>query len=112
VTAPIGSPYARVVEIFERELGGYSRTTATTLVADGAPWPEAEQAFTLMAGEHGLMILAKTELGALTTLSGKRKHCTLYLVGNPLIANRLFDIDVLASFYPILIGSELSNAPL
>jgi hypothetical protein len=99
VTAPSESAYERVVEIFERELGGYSRTIATTLVADGAPWAEAEQAFMAMAGDHGLMILAKTELGTLTTLSGKRKRCALYLVGDPLVANQLFEIDVLASFY-------------
>jgi len=95
----IASCYERVVENFERELSGFSQTTTATLIADRAPWPEAEQAFTAMAGAHGLMIVARSGSGAEASLAGTPKHCKLYLVGNPLIAKRLFDIDTCTSLY-------------
>ena len=34
-----------------------------------------------------------------TSLSGREKRCSLYLVGNPVIADRIISIDLRASFY-------------
>ena len=52
------------------------------------------------AGEpFGLMVMAKIDQGRLTSLSGKVKHCSLYLVGNPVIANQIIEIDLRGSFY-------------
>jgi uncharacterized protein (DUF302 family) len=45
------------------------------------------------------MVMAKIDQGRLTSLSGTAKHCTLYLVGNPVIANQIIDIDLRGSFY-------------
>jgi hypothetical protein len=33
------------------------------------------------------------------SLSGKSKLCSLYLVGNPVIANQIIEIDLRGSFY-------------
>ena len=44
------------------------------------------------------MIIFAADQGALTSLSGKAKRCSLYIVGNPVIANDILDIDLGASF--------------
>ena len=45
------------------------------------------------------MIIAAIDQGQLTSLSGHPKRCRLYLVGNPVIATRILDIDPLAALY-------------
>ena len=52
-----------------------------------------------MAGRHGLMIIFRANQGAITSLSGRAKRCSLYIVGNPVIANRIFELDLRASLY-------------
>ena len=45
------------------------------------------------------MIIACLDLGSITSLSGREKRCSLYLVGNPVIADRIISIDPRGSFY-------------
>ena len=45
------------------------------------------------------MIIARADLGAIASLSGREKRCSLYLVGNPVIANQIISIDMRGSFY-------------
>jgi uncharacterized protein (DUF302 family) len=52
-----------------------------------------------MAGPRGLMIIFKADQGRITSLSGQEKRCSLYLVGNPVIADQIIGIDLRASFY-------------
>jgi uncharacterized protein (DUF302 family) len=52
-----------------------------------------------LGGTHGHMIVASANQGAITSLSGKLKRCMLYLVGNPVIADKIIAIDIRASFY-------------
>ena len=49
-----------------------------------------------LGGTHGLMIVASANQGAITSLSGKLKRCMLYLVGNPVIADKIIAIDIRA----------------
>ena len=64
-----------------------------------ASWPEVEAAIAKMAEPFGLMVLAKIDQGRITSLSGKSKMCSLYMVGNPVIANQIIEIDLRGSFY-------------
>jgi uncharacterized protein (DUF302 family) len=52
-----------------------------------------------MAEPFGLMVHAKIDQGRITSLSGKSKMCSLYTVGNPVIANQIIEIDLRGSFY-------------
>jgi uncharacterized protein (DUF302 family) len=45
------------------------------------------------------MVIFRADQGQITSLSGREKRCSLYLVGNPVIANEIIDIDPRASFY-------------
>jgi Domain of unknown function DUF302 len=65
-----------------------------------------------MARPHGLMIFYRADQGAITSLSGRPKRCSLYLVGNPVIANEIIDIDLRAGFYaPFRVCVYDSGAP-
>ncbi len=99
VTVATGLAYDRLVSAFEGELGRFDPAVAKSLVDRRAPWSEVKAAVERMAGRHGLMIIATADQGAVTSLSGKAKRCALYIVGNPVIANDILDVDLGASFY-------------
>ena len=99
VTVATGLGYEQLVSAFEGELGRFDPAAGKSLVDRRAPWNEVKAAIERMAGPHGLMIIFAADQGALTSLSGKAKRCSLYIVGNPVIANDILDIDLGASFY-------------
>ena len=94
-----GLSYDALVTAFERELGRWEPASAAALAERGAPWSELESEVNRMAGPHGLMIFYRADQGAIASLSGRLKRCSLYLVGNPVIANEIIDIDLRAGFY-------------
>ncbi len=58
-----------------------------------------EAAAAKAGGSLGLMIITAINQGVLTSLPGRAKSCRLYLVGNPVIASGIFDIDPHAALY-------------
>jgi len=99
VSVATGLPYDRLVEAFEGSLGKWDPIAGKPLWEQKAIWPDVEAAIAKMAEPFGLMVLAKVDQGRVTSLSGKSKMCSLYLVGNPVIANRIIEIDLRGSFY-------------
>jgi len=94
-----GLTYDALVAAFERELGRWDAATGERLQQRKAPWSEAEQEVAQMAGPRGLMVFSRVDQGAFISLSGDVKRCSLYLVGNPVIANQILRIDLRASLY-------------
>jgi len=94
-----GRPFNDFVSSFEREVGKWDESVGQQLLEDKAPWTNVQSSIAKMSGTHGLIILHKADQGAITSLSGKTKECSLYLVGNPVIANQILDIDPLACLY-------------
>ncbi len=99
VTVATGLGYEALVRAFEAELGRLDPAVVKSLIDRRAPWSEVKAAVERMAGPHGLMVIFAADQGAITSLSGKIKSCSLYIVGNPVIANDILDIDLGASFY-------------
>lgn len=98
-TISTGLIYEALVEAFERELGCWETTTADLLLARESPWNEVKDEVTRMAGPRGIMVMQRLDQGAVTSLSGVVKRCSLYLVGNPVIANQILDIDPRGGLY-------------
>jgi uncharacterized protein (DUF302 family) len=98
-TIATGLSYDTLVSAFERELGYLDPTIAERLLKRKAPWTEVEHAVEQMAGPRGLMIIFRADQGRFTSLSGHAKRCSLYLVGNPVIADQIISIDLRACFY-------------
>lgn len=94
-----GLSYAALVSAFEHELGRLDPATTQRLVERKSAWSEVESEIKKTGGAHDLMIIARADLGSISSLSGREKLCSLYLVGNPVIANQIINIDLRGSFY-------------
>jgi uncharacterized protein (DUF302 family) len=91
--------FAETVQLFERELQLWPRETSVDLISRQAPWSAVQAEVARLGGRRGLMIFSKIDSGRLTSLSGRRKNGALYLVGNPVIANEILNIDPKGAFY-------------
>ncbi|MFA5898994.1 MAG: DUF302 domain-containing protein [Hyphomicrobium sp.] len=94
-----GLPYEALVKRFEETLGTWEAATAKRLIERSASWSDVEAAAGGVAGARGLMIIATIDQGLLTSLSGRIKKCRLYLVGNPVIAAGILDVDPHSALY-------------
>ena len=88
-----GLSYDALVVAFERELGHLDSKLTEDLVKRKASWDDVRGAIDQVGGPHGLMVIFRADQGQITSLSGREKRCSLYLVGNPVIANEIIDID-------------------
>jgi uncharacterized protein (DUF302 family) len=91
--------FDEAMQRFERELQAWPRETSVDLISRRAPWSAVQAEVARLAGRRGLMIFSKIDTGRLTSLSGRRKDSALYLVGNPVIANEILNIDPKGGFY-------------
>ena len=98
-TVATGLTYPALVAAFERELGQVDPAAAARLVEARASWSEVEREVERRAGPHGLLIVGHADQGPIVSLSGRAIRCSLYLVGNPVIAARILQIDVRAGLY-------------
>jgi uncharacterized protein (DUF302 family) len=94
-----GVTYDALVTAFEREVGHLDPKLTANLVRRKASWEEVKRTIDQVGGSHGLMVIFRADQGRITSLSGREKRCSLYLVGNPVIANDIIDIDPGAAFY-------------
>ncbi len=94
-----GLTYPALIGAFERELGRWDAGAASRLVGRGATWSEVEREVERLAGPHGLMIFLRVDQGLVVSLAGTARQCSLYLVGNPIIAQRILSVDVRACLY-------------
>jgi uncharacterized protein (DUF302 family) len=99
ISIATGLTYDDLVRGFERELGRWDLAAADRLLKSNASWSEVEREVDRMAGPRGLMIFTRINQGEIISLSGESKRCSLYLVGNPVIANKIIGIDIRGSFY-------------
>jgi uncharacterized protein (DUF302 family) len=98
-TVSTGLTYPALIAAFERELKRWNPAAGMNLVERQAPWSEVEREVEHMAGLHGLMIVGHVDQGSILSLAGRATRCSLYLVGNPVIAVRIMRIDLRASLY-------------
>jgi uncharacterized protein (DUF302 family) len=94
-----GLGYDAAILAFERELGRLDPAVTRRLVERKTAWSEVEREIEAIGGSHDLMIIERADLGKIASLSGREKRCLLYLVGNPVIANKIIDIDLRGCFY-------------
>ncbi len=69
------------------------------LVVDQAAWRDVETLVERTVGPTGFVSLARLDQGALFSLSGDPVQATLYLVGNPVIANKILAVEPAAALY-------------
>lgn len=69
------------------------------LVLDGATWHDVEVLVSRTVGQTGFVALARLDQGVLFSLSGRQLEATLYLVGNPVIARKILEVEPAAALY-------------
>ena len=68
------------------------------LIRAQAPWSEMEQLIDA-AAPHGFLIYFRNDVGPVMELAGDTSRCTAYLMGNHVIAQRMFRYDARAMMY-------------
>ncbi len=91
--------YEVLPRAFELELNRLDPSLVEGFLERDASWGEIRSAIERVGNARGLMVLAKIDQGLLTSRSGKVKRCCLYLVGNPVIANDILDVEPRGAFY-------------
>lgn len=84
-------PFEEVRAALEKTVPSADFAALNQLVASRASREAVEAKVRSMTGDLGFMVLGRIDQGPLTSLLGKRKNMTTYLVGNPVLANRMFD---------------------
>lgn len=83
--------FSETIAAFEHRIPMADSSAFARLVAADANTREIEDVVDGMVGDLGFLILAKLDQGPLVSLMGKKKKMTVYLIGNPVLANRMFE---------------------
>jgi uncharacterized protein (DUF302 family) len=77
-------------------VGRVDYTRLEDIIASSSPLEAVADAF---VGSSTFMYLAKIDQGRILSLSGNRKKCSLYVLGNPLIGNQMHDVTTAIGLY-------------
>jgi Domain of unknown function DUF302 len=69
------------------------------LVLEAATWHDVEVLVNRTVGETDFVALARLDQGVLFSLSGDLFQATLYLVGNPVIARQILEVEPASALY-------------
>lgn len=94
-----GLSYADLVTAFEHEMGWWNPLDESSLIQPAYSWEERKKVYQGTAEPHGLMIFSRIDQGRLARPDTGIRQCSLYLVGNPVIAEQILRIDARASLY-------------
>jgi hypothetical protein len=84
---------------FEAHVPAADTTLFTRLVEAHASAGEIQAAIARMQGDLEFIVLAKLVQGSLASLLGTPKKLAVFLIGNPVIANRMFERNRGAGLY-------------
>lgn len=94
-----GRSFEGLVAALERKVPAADLAVFRELVASGATAPEVERRVQSMVGELGFVILGMVDQGPLASRLGRPKKLRTYLIGNPVLANRMFEQDPAVALY-------------
>jgi hypothetical protein len=97
--------FDEAVVAFEARVPPADEGVLRQLVKDQANTRTVEEAVDAMAGELGFVCFAKVEQGPVVSLLGGPKHLVVYLLGNPVLAERMLAKDPAVGVYAPLRAS-------
>lgn len=97
-------PFEEVIKTFEDLIGGtpspdHWSTLFNDLASANASWQQVTEAVTPQIGPSGFICMIKIDLGILLSLQGRKQQVIRYVIGNPLVANRMIAADAEAGLY-------------
>ena len=100
-----------VVAAFEQRVHSQDLIRVSELISRRAARQDIEDTVQKMVGDLGFMLLAKLDAGPLVSLLGRTKKIAVYLLGNPVFANRMFEQDpAVAAYAPLRAVIYADNA--
>ena len=97
--------FPEVVAALEAEVPAADIAVFVRLSTARASAPEIEKVVAGMVGDLGFLTLVKLDQGPLVSLLGRPKKMSVYLIGNPVLANRMYERDPGVSLYAPLRAS-------
>ncbi|WP_248958683.1 DUF302 domain-containing protein [Sphaerisporangium perillae] len=94
----VGAPYEEFRARYERAVPDYPAEEFGELMERGAAWREVLE-LTDRSAPHGFMIYWRYDAHTMMRLAGDRFRCTEYLMGNHVIAERMFRHDPAVMLY-------------
>ncbi len=91
--------FEQATAAFEKNVPTADVPVLTRLVESRSSASEIQAAVARAQGDLEFMIFAKISQGPLTSLLGTPKKLSVYLIGNPVIANRMFERNRAAGLY-------------
>ena len=91
--------FAATVAAFEEKIPAADVSLFVQLINANASAAHVEQAVQNMAGDLGFMRFAKIDQGPLVSQLGKSKKMSVYLMGNPVLANRMYEQNPAVGLY-------------
>jgi uncharacterized protein (DUF302 family) len=91
-------PFEQVVKVFEKQLGQFNPEVSKSLGAGEDP-EKVRAKIEAMVGPSGFMLFSTSNHGELLRLAGQKKKALQYLVGNPLFALQMTQLDIRAGLY-------------
>jgi uncharacterized protein (DUF302 family) len=91
--------FPETVARFEQKVPRADVSVFRQMVTSGASRSEIEGKIQGMAGDLEFMVLHKIDQGPLVSQLGKPKMMSVYLIGNPVIANRMYEEDPATGLY-------------
>jgi uncharacterized protein (DUF302 family) len=92
-------PFAETVATFEQKVPQADVSAFRQLITSHASRSQIEEKVQGMTGDLGFMTLAKIDQGPLVSRLGKPKKMSVYLMGNPVLANRMYEEDPATGLY-------------
>ena len=84
--------FSEVVATLEQQVPIADISVFIQMIASRFNAQEIERAVEGMVGDLGFLVLGKIDHGPLVSLLGKPKKMTVYLLGNPVLANRMYEL--------------------
>ncbi len=83
--------FEETVAAFDKKVPAADLFAIAGMISSRATVQEIENTIQAMVGDLGFVVLAKLDQGPLVSLLGKSKKMTVYLIGNPMLANRMYE---------------------
>ena len=95
---PVDDGFDSFRDRYEANVPNFDLASFSGMIARRAPWDEVVRQ-TAGVAPHGFLSYWKADVGPVMSLAGVEGKCTTYLMGNHVIALRMFRVDPAAMLY-------------
>jgi uncharacterized protein (DUF302 family) len=110
IDVPSKKSFSEMIAALEEHIPSADFATFAQMVSSRLSAQEIARVVDGMVRDLGFLVLAKIEQGPLVSLLGKPKKLSVFLIGNPVLANRMFEHNPAVGLYAPLRVSIYEDA--